>query len=105
MDPISNKSVHHFVRGESSEFVITQLAKMGVAQVDIEMDGIVAHPDIMTKNGDVIVELKDTVSGKRLVFSDNIFRSYLRQLLYYLVMTGIEKDIISIRNNVKVLVE
>jgi CRISPR/Cas system-associated exonuclease Cas4 (RecB family) len=103
MDPISNKSVHHFVRGESSEFVITQLAKMGVAQVDIEMDGIVAHPDIMTKNGDVIVELKDTVSGKRLVFSDNIFRSYLRQLLYYLVMTGIEKGIISIRYNIKEL--
>jgi hypothetical protein len=38
MDPISNQSVHHFVRGESSEFVITQLAKMGVAQADIEMD-------------------------------------------------------------------
>jgi CRISPR/Cas system-associated exonuclease Cas4 (RecB family) len=101
MDPISNQSVHHFVRGESSEFVITQLAKMGVAQADIEMDGIVAHPDIMGKNEDVIIELKDTVSGKRLVFSDNIFRSYLRQLLYYLVMTGIEKGIISIRYNVK----
>src|SRR6187200_3657373 len=101
MDPISNQSVHHFVRGESSEFVITQLAKMGVAQADIEMDGIVAHPDIMSKNEDMIIELKDTVSGKRLGFSDNIFRSYLRQLLYYLVMTGIEKGIISIRYNVK----
>jgi hypothetical protein len=32
MDPISNKSVHHFVRGESSEFVITQITTMGVAQ-------------------------------------------------------------------------
>jgi len=103
MDPISNRSVHHFVRGESSEFVITQLAKMGVAQADIEMDGIVAHPDIMSKNEDMIIELKDTVSGKRLGFSDNIFRSYLRQLLYYLVMTGIEKGIISIRYNVKEL--
>jgi hypothetical protein len=39
---------------------------MGVAQADIEMDGIVAHPDIMSKNQDMIIELKDTVSGKRL---------------------------------------
>src|ERR671910_742128 len=102
-DSISNEMVHHFIRGESSEFVITQLANMGVAQADIEMDGIVAHPDIMTGNGDTIIELKDTVSGKRLDFYDDTFRAYLRQLLYYLVMTGIEKGIISIRYNIKEL--
>src|ERR687894_3054102 len=100
---LSNEMGHHFVRGESSEFVITQLANMGVAQADIEMDGIVAHPDIMTGNGDTIIELKDTVSGKRLGFYDDTFRSYLRQLLYYLVMTGIEKGIISIRYNIREL--
>lgn len=100
---LSNEMVHHFVRGESSEFVITQLANMGVAQADIEMDGIVAHPDIMTGNGDTIIELKDTVSGKRLGFYEDTFRSYLRQLLYYLVMTNIEKGIISIRYNIKEL--
>src|SRR5918992_4903422 len=100
---LSNEMVHHFVRGESSEFVITQLANMGVAQAEIEMDGIVAHPDIMTGNGDTIIELKDTVNGKRLDFYDYTFRSYLRQLLYYLVMTDIEKGIISIRYNIKEL--
>lgn len=102
-ESISNETVHHFVRGESSEFVITQLADMGVAQANIEMDGIVAHPDIMTGNKDTIVELKDTVGGKRLNFYDETFRSYLRQLLYYLVMTNIEKGIISIRYNIKEL--
>jgi predicted small integral membrane protein len=102
-ESISNETVHHFVRGESSEFVITQLADMGVAQANIEMDGIVAHPDIMTGNKDTIVELKDTVAGKRLDFYDQTFRSYLRQLLYYLVMTNIEKGIISIRYNIKEL--
>jgi hypothetical protein len=102
-DSISNETVHHFVRGESSEFVITQLADMGVAQANIEMDGIVAHPDIMTGGKDTIVELKDTVGGKRLDFYDETFRSYLRQLLYYLVMTNIEKGIISIRYNIKEL--
>jgi predicted small integral membrane protein len=100
-DSISNETVHHFVRGESSEFVITQLADMGVAQANIEMNGIVAHPDIMTGDRDTIVELKDTVAGKRLDFYDETFKSYLRQLLYYLVMTNIEKGIISIRYNIK----
>ncbi|MGB6530451.1 MAG: hypothetical protein WBF33_20295 [Candidatus Nitrosopolaris sp.] len=32
------------LRGESSEFVITNLANMGVAQADLEMDGLIAHP-------------------------------------------------------------
>lgn len=103
MDPLSDQSVHHFVRGESSEFVITQLAGLGVAQADIEMEGIVAHPDIMSLEECVIIELKDTVSGRRLDFYDNIFRAYLRQLLYYMVMTNIEKGIISIRYNVREL--
>jgi hypothetical protein len=103
MDPLSNESIHHFVRGESSEFVITQLSDLGVAQADIEMDGILAHPDIMSDEKDVIVELKDTVNGRRLDFYDSTFRSYLRQLLYYMVMTGIEKGIISIRYNIKEL--
>ena len=103
MDPLSNESVQHFVRGESSEFVITQLADLGIAQADIEMDGILAHPDIMSDEKGVIVELKDTVNGRRLNFYDSTFRSYLRQLLYYMVMTGIEKGIISIRYNIKEL--
>ncbi len=121
IDPISNESVHHFVRGEASEFVITDLANMGIAQAELEMDGLIAHPDIMSENEigeeneilaeagvkakgqSIIVELKDTVTGRRLDFYDSTFRSYLRQLLYYLVMTGIEKGIISIRYNIKEL--
>jgi len=117
IDPISNESVHHFVRGEASEFVITDLANMGVSQAELEMDGLIAHPDIMSENEkgeenerlieagvkakgqSVIVELKDTVNGRSLDITDQKFRSYLRQLLYYLVMTNIEKGIISIRYN------
>jgi hypothetical protein len=101
MAPLTHESVHHFVRGEASEFVITKLAGLGISQAELELDGLVAHPDIM--GDDVIVELKDTINGKRLDFSDHTFRSYLRQLLYYLVITGIEKGIISIRYNIKEL--
>jgi CRISPR/Cas system-associated exonuclease Cas4 (RecB family) len=101
-DPISDESIHHFVRGESSEFAITQLAKIGVAQAELQMDDIVAHPDIIDNTSQkVIIELKDTVAGKRLDINDYTFRSYLRQLLYYLIMTGIENGIISIRYNIR----
>ncbi|MFZ0357153.1 MAG: hypothetical protein WAL53_03395 [Nitrososphaeraceae archaeon] len=104
-DPITDESIHHFVRGESSEFAITQLARIGVAQAELRMDEIVAHPDIMDNaNGNkVIIELKDTISGKRLDINDYTFRSYLRQLLYYLIMTGIEKGVLSIRYNIREL--
>ncbi|MGB8573878.1 MAG: hypothetical protein WCD19_05410 [Nitrososphaeraceae archaeon] len=104
-DPITDESIHHFVRGESSEFAITQLARIGVAQAELQMDEIVAHPDIMdnTDGNKVIIELKDTTSGKRLDINDYTFRSYLRQLLYYLIMTGIEKGVLSIRYNIREL--
>ncbi|MGB8766040.1 MAG: hypothetical protein WCC79_01815 [Nitrososphaeraceae archaeon] len=104
-DPITDESIHHFVRGESSEFAITQLARIGVAQAELRMDEIVAHPDIMDNaNGNkVIIELKDTTSGNRLDINDYTFRSYLRQLLYYLIMTGIEKGVLSIRYNIREL--
>jgi hypothetical protein len=95
LEPLSDESIHHFIRGEASEFVITELANMGVAQADLEMDGLIAHPDILDK--EVIIELKDTQSNRRLDITNNNFRSYLRQLMYYLTITGIEKGIISIR--------
>jgi hypothetical protein len=101
IDIISDESVYHFIRGESSEFIITQLANMGVSQADLEFDGILAHPDIMSN--DSVIELKDTLNFGRLNITDEKFRSYLRQLLYYLVITGIERGIISIRYNTKEL--
>jgi hypothetical protein len=68
---------------------------MGVAQADLEFDDLIAHQDILDK--DVIVELKDTQSTRRLDITDHRFKSYFRQLLYYMTITGIEKEIISIR--------
>jgi CRISPR/Cas system-associated exonuclease Cas4 (RecB family) len=100
-DTITNETVQHFVRGEASEFVITSLADLGVSQSELEMDGLIGRPDIMNSN--IIVELKDTMSNNRLNITDDKFKSYLRQLLYYLVITGIEKGIISIKYNIKEL--
>ena len=101
LDIITNETVQHFVRGEASEFVITNLADLGVSQSEIEIDGLIGRPDIMNSN--IIVELKDTMSNNRLNVTDDKFKSYLRQLLYYLVITGIERGIISIKYNTKEL--
>jgi CRISPR/Cas system-associated exonuclease Cas4 (RecB family) len=101
LDTITNETVQHFVRGEASEFVITSLADLGVSQSELEMDGLIGRPDIMNSN--IIVELKDTMSNNRLNVNDDKFKSYLRQLLYYLIITEIEKGIISIKYNIKEL--
>ncbi|HEY7110229.1 MAG TPA: hypothetical protein VH415_12440 [Nitrososphaeraceae archaeon] len=100
-DEISEQTLNHFIRGEASEYAISQLANIGISQADLDFEGLVAHPDIM--NEDKIVELKDTVSGKRFDITDQIFMSYLRQLLYYLVITGIEDGVLSIRYSAKEL--
>ena len=101
-EEITDESVHHFVRGEASEHVITKLANIGVAQAEVEMGGLIAHPDILAK-GKVVVELKDTANGKRLDIADDQFRAYLRLLLYYLVMTETTSGILCIRYNTKEL--
>jgi len=44
---ISEDTVFRFIRGESSERVITDLANIGTAQVKIESNGIIARPDIL----------------------------------------------------------
>jgi hypothetical protein len=129
--PLTDETVHHFIRGESSEHIITKLANVGAAQVPINSDmGVQGHPDIfiarrrcesgedrekenparkiVQNNKDnnkepVIIELKDNTSGERLDFEHPTFRSYLKQLLYYMVITEVEKGILSIRYNIKEL--
>lgn len=96
---IDDSQVHSFIRGEASEHIITALANIGSAQVSIEMDGIVAHPDIMV-NDKLILKLKNT-AGNRLTLDDSTFQGYVLQLLYYMVMTKFEKGILSIRYEIK----
>ena len=94
---ISDESIQNYLRGEASEFAITKLANIGTAQTELELDGLIAHPDIM--NEEMIIELKDTNSFKRYNLNDEQFLSYLRQLLYYLTISGKEKGIILIKYN------
>ncbi len=101
MNTIDDGSLMHFIRGESSEYVITKLANIGVSQRNLEFDGLIAHPDIM--NDDFIIELKDTMSKTRLDITNDKFISYIRQLLYYLVISGYETGVLTIIYNLEEL--
>lgn len=110
-NPISNESVYRFVRGESSEYVITKLANIGISQVKIMNNGIIARPDILQNNEAIspdnflVVELKDNATlGKRLEPSDSIFKGYLHQLLYYLVLADVPNGILCIKYSVPELI-
>ncbi len=94
---IDNDSLIHFIRGESSEYVISKIANIGISQRDLEFDGLIAHPDIM--NNDFVIELKDTMSHTRLDITNDKFISYIRQLLYYMIISGYETGILSIIYN------
>jgi hypothetical protein len=99
--------IFHLVRGKAVEQVITRYANLGASQVRCERDDIVGFIDIVTGEevqdgeeddsisrggkGGMLIEKKDTSSGKRLMLSDSQFRGYLVQLLYYLVLAQKEK--------------
>ncbi len=101
LNQVTDIDIENFVRGESSEAVITKLADIGIAQKEIEFNGIIAHPDILSEDLKLIIELKDTNSPKKLSIVDEKFKGYLKQLLYYLVISGYEKGILSIKYSSK----
>jgi hypothetical protein len=106
-----------FLKGEGSERIMSEVLKvpMGIEQATIEMDGIIAHPDILKRNSidnnnkddnkeedGFIVELKDSIGWKRLkpsLTGDVTFSQYVRQVLYYMVMTSIEKGLLVVKYN------
>ena len=110
------EDVDNFVRGESSEYVLVGLADIGISQMELLFEGnLIARPDLMTggrfnrsesqnsisskklNEAEIIVEFKDTKSFERLKPDTKRFKSYLRQLLYYLVISGYDTGILCIR--------
>ena len=112
------------MRGESSEYVLVGLADIGISQMELLFeDNLIARPDLMTggqshrtesqdtvstkkdNEAEIIVEFKDTKSFERLKPDNKRFKSYLRQLLYYLVISGYDTGILCIRyaNNRKMV--
>ncbi|WP_148687032.1 hypothetical protein [Candidatus Nitrosocosmicus hydrocola] len=113
---LTGEDIDNFVRGESSEYALVQLANMGVSQYELLFEEeLIARPDLITMkqkedssssgpdsertsvSSEIIVEFKDTKSLERLTPNSSRFRSYLRQLLYYLVISNYDTGILCIR--------
>lgn len=89
----TDEDIDNFVRSESSEHVLVDLAGIGVGQEPLifkDNDGnplVIARPDLLSINGKLIVEFKDAKTFERLTPNHSKFKGYMRQLLYYLVIS------------------
>jgi hypothetical protein len=99
------EDIDNFVRGESSEYVLVGLADIGISQMELLFeDDLIARPDLMIGSQSRRTESQDTVFTKkaheagiivefrhktfeRLNPDSKRFKSYVRQLLYYLVIS------------------
>lgn len=114
----TDEDIDNFVRGESSEHVLVDMANVGAGQVELYFYGdgmfhtpsdkppdddrilkplLVARPDLLNTDEKTIVEFKDTKTFERLTPDHYKFKAYLRQLLYYLTISGYEKGVLCIR--------
>ena len=99
----TDEDIDNFVRGESSEHVLVDMADMGAGQVELIFEGpdgeglLMARPDLLNTDDKIIVEFKDTKTFERLTPTHYKFKAYLRQLLYYLTISGYEKGVLCIR--------
>lgn len=82
----------NFIRGLGSEAWFTKFIQDEIdAQVDMNHEQkIVAHPDAVTKDRKQIIEMKNSNTYVGLVLGDDSLKSYFRQTVYYMVMSGIE---------------
>ena len=104
----TDDDIDNFVRGESSEHVLVDLADIGVGQHELFFeDDLIARPDLLSispsdsnerqQQKNLIVEFKDTKSFERLTPENPKFKGYLRQLLYYLIISGFDAGVLCIR--------
>ncbi len=82
----------NFIRGLVSEYALTKVLKTEIdPQKDLDFEEkIVAHPDGVTKDNKTIIEMKNSNSYEALAFGDDALYSYMRQTVYYMIMSGIE---------------
>jgi hypothetical protein len=94
--------VDNFMRGDGAEHSIVKILeymnkeKDKTFQLEILFDKITGHPDFVI-NGETVFELKSTNVIKDLDLESSNLKSYIRQITYYMLLTGIEKGRIIIK--------
>lgn len=87
----------NFMRGSGAESAMIPILQYKYknheteCQMDIAFDNISGHPDFINHDEGVVFELKNTnAQGPLTIDSDNL-KSYTRQVVYYMLLTGLEK--------------
>jgi hypothetical protein len=90
----------NFQRGLNSEKFLTDLfGSEVVAQDNLEIDGVVGHPDCVSVKGDYLLELKNSNIYTSITLDSENILSYLYQTIIYMCMSNIETaHVIIIRN-------
>lgn len=106
--PLRNKldiyEVDNFDRGLGTEYSIVKILDYRYSekdtdfQMEIQFDGITGHPDFTVKD-EVVFELKSTNTIDKLNLKSDNIKSYVRQVVYYMLLTGIETGRILIKYN------
>jgi hypothetical protein len=89
-DVINIDTTLHFLRGIASQLLKLDRVEVPIASKDGE---IVGHVDAIIRDGnkDCIIEMKSTNTIAHFDLDHYTFREYLRQVLYYLVLSDLEK--------------
>lgn len=99
----------NFMDGLDSEKVIVDILSnaKGVGETEYQKDinffDFTAHPDYIENS--VIYELKATNKNQPLILSDDVLKSYINQIVYYMVLLDMEKGKIIVRYNLPYFLE
>lgn len=69
--------LHYMYKDDDNEF-----------QMDIQFDNVTGHPDFVNKTKGIIFELKNTNAQESLSIDSDNLKSYTRQVVYYMLLTG-----------------
>ena len=87
-------TVGNFIRGSGAESGIIPILQYQFRgddnefQMDIEFDNVTGHPDFVDKTKGIIFEIKNTNAQESLKIDSDNLKSYTRQVVYYMLLTG-----------------
>lgn len=87
-------TVGNFMRGSGAESSIVPVLEYHYRgqdnefQMDIQFDNVTGHPDFINKTNGIVFEIKNTNAQESLKIDSDNLKSYNRQVIYYMLLTG-----------------
>lgn len=99
----------NFMRGLGMEHSVVDILKVmipdGEFQMDIYFDKITGHPDYTDPKNKMIFEIKATNITEPITIESDYIKSYIRQIVYYMLLTGYSDGIIVIKYSLPFFIE